>query len=431
MQPLMSLVQQSEQTYHGLRSLNPGGVRHASPKSGVSECVLKSGGVRESPKSAAVNEWSAKSEGVKQWGGVKQSGGVKQCWLRSGGVRHWWLKSGGVMQRLLNSGGVRQCWLGSGGVRQCLLRSGDIRSAGVRHCRVKSGGVRLCCLRSGGVRQCSLNVSDSPSDISCKLPLLLPLLLLLTKLERGSIGNLISDIWMTVSDCWSAWLRAAMYFMASLSVVILVSFSLPLLSSWFWWQDMWGTARRSVSKAAFISRMRSLSRAFAVFRRYLLRGGGFCFGRGAPEVPSPLLDLELAAARPRSSVSARFCSDRGLSEYLSPRFGADGTSSCMSVLVAAAPALLLGSVWSLPFIGVNNMDVRTPTPTHSGGRRVREFMVDTIITSATYGQAQGTLLHNKGQFICILPILLVYASMRYWPRAPYRYRKLMFIPIRK
>jgi len=234
MQPL-SLVQQAAQTYHGLRSLNPGGVRHASPKSeGVSECVLKSGGVRESPKSAAVNEWSAKSEGVRQWGGVKQSGGVKQCWLRSGGVRHWWLKSGGVIQRLLNSGGVRQCWLGSGGVRQCLLRSGDVRSAGVRHCRVKSGGVKLCCLRSGGVRQCSLNVSDSPSDISCKLPLLLPLLLLLTELESVSIGTLTSDIWITVSDCWSAWLRVAMYFMASLSVVILVSFSLPLLSCWFW-----------------------------------------------------------------------------------------------------------------------------------------------------------------------------------------------------
>ena len=430
MQPL-SLVQQAAQTYHGLRSLNPGGVRHASPKSeGVSECVLKSGGVRESPKSAAVNEWSAKSEGVRQWGGVKQSGGVKQCWLRSGGVRHWWLKSGGVIQRLLNTGGVRQCWLRSGGVRQCLLRSGDVRSAGVRHCRVKSGGVRLCCLRSGGVRQCSLNVSDSPSDISCKLPLLLPLLLLLTELESGSIGTLTSDIWMTVSDCWSAWLRVAMYFMASLSVVILVSFSLPLLSCWFWWEDMWGTARRSVSKAAFISRMRSLSRAFAVFRRYLLRGGGFCFGRGAPEVPSPLLDLALAAALPRSSVSARFCSDRGLSEYLSPRFGADETSSCLSVLVAAPPALLLGSVWSLPFIGVNNMDVRIPAPTESGGRRVKEFMVDTIMTSATYGQEHGTLLHNKGQFIGSLPILSVDASVRYCPRAPYRYRKLMFIPTR-
>jgi len=166
---------------------------------------------------------------------------------------------------------------------------------------------------------------------------------------------------------------------------------------------MWGTARRSVSKAALISRMRSLSRAFAVFRRYLLRGGGFCFGRGVPEVPSPLLDLELAAARPLSSVSARFCSDRGLNEYLSPRLGADETSSCLSVLVAAPPALLLGSVWSLPFIGVNNMDVRTPAPTESGGRRVREFMIDTIMTLATYSQAQSTLVHNKSQFIYSLP----------------------------
>jgi len=57
-------------------------------------------------------------------------------------------------------------------------------------------------------------------------------------------------------------------------------------------------------------------------------------------------------------------------------------------------------------------------------------MVDTIKTSATYDQAQDMLLHNKGQFTGSVPILSVDASVRYCPRAPYRYRKLMFIPTR-
>lgn len=55
--PRMSPLKQVARNCHGARSLNPGGVRHGSPKSGdASECVLKSGGVRGSPKSAAVKE---------------------------------------------------------------------------------------------------------------------------------------------------------------------------------------------------------------------------------------------------------------------------------------------------------------------------------------------------------------------------------------
>jgi hypothetical protein len=61
--------------------------------------------------------------------------------------------------------------------------------------------------------------------MTCWLPLLL-ILLLLVLLLLIEVGG--SSVGMRVSGCWSAWLRAAMYFIASLSVVILVSFSLPL-----------------------------------------------------------------------------------------------------------------------------------------------------------------------------------------------------------
>jgi hypothetical protein len=91
------------------------------------------------------------------------------------------------------------------------------------------------------------------------------------------------------------------------------------MSCWLWWADveMWGTARRSVSKAALISRIRSLSRAFAVLRRYLLNGGGFCFGLVAD--PAPELAPRLAPpVCSGSSDSKRFWKHRGLSEYFSP-----------------------------------------------------------------------------------------------------------------
>lgn len=58
-------------------------------------------------------------------------------------------------------------------------------------------------------------------------------------------------------------LSAEMYFMASRSVVIFVSFSLCASTA------RCGTARLSASKASLISRIRLRSRAFAVFLRYL------------------------------------------------------------------------------------------------------------------------------------------------------------------
>lgn len=58
-------------------------------------------------------------------------------------------------------------------------------------------------------------------------------------------------------------LSAEMYFMASRSVVIFVSFSLCASTA------RCGTARRSASNASLISRIRLRSRAFAVFLRYL------------------------------------------------------------------------------------------------------------------------------------------------------------------
>jgi hypothetical protein len=370
----------------------------SSKSAGVRQWWLRSGG---SKTGTVRHSWEFATEGL--WHCRSKADVNKQCWLRSAEV--WFLQwSSGVTDAkhaaLVLSSVESMIWVGTVIVlctsveelKRRLLSNGGVplwwlRFDVLRHCRVKSGGVRLCCLKSGGVRQCSLNVSDSPSDKSCRLPLLLLLLLLLMELGGGSTGTRTSDIWMRASDCWSAWLKAAMYFMANLRVVIFVSFSLQLLSCWFWWADVaiWGTARRSVSKAALISRMRSLSRAFAVFRRYLLSGGGFCFGLVPPEIPSPLLHLGLAAARPRCSVSARFWRDRGLREYLSPRFGVCADScSCLSSLETAPPALLLGSVCSFPLIGVNNTDVRTPVATDSEGRRVREFIFVSSDTAFTF-----------------------------------------------
>lgn len=101
---------------------------------------------------------------------------------------------------------------------------------------------------------------------------------------------------------FSASFSVRMYFMASRSVVILVSFSLfvevgvPLAIAA-------GTQLRRFSKALFISRIRVRSRALAVFRRYLLSGAAlgffFSFGLRAEGVAA-----ELEAAAVASTASA-------------------------------------------------------------------------------------------------------------------------------
>lgn len=69
-----------------------------------------------------------------------------------------------------------------------------------------------------------------------------------------------------------------MYFMAMRSVVIFVNFSLLLFELLS--QNDTGTHCRRCSNALFISRIRIRSRAFAVFRRYLLNGAAFCLDFG-------------------------------------------------------------------------------------------------------------------------------------------------------
>lgn len=88
----------------------------------------------------------------------------------------------------------------------------------------------------------------------------------------------IAAVSLSISDAFNMLVRVPMYFMAMRSVVILVNFSfvwLGLLSPY----DS-GTHCRKCSNALFISRIRTRSRALAVFRRYLLNGAAFCFAFG-------------------------------------------------------------------------------------------------------------------------------------------------------
>uniref|UniRef100_A0A182QJ82 Uncharacterized protein n=1 Tax=Anopheles farauti TaxID=69004 RepID=A0A182QJ82_9DIPT len=126
-------------------------------------------------------------------------------------------------------------------------------------------------------------------------------------------------------------LSIRMYFIANRSVVIFVSFSLdaalpphggeltgelaPLVPA-----TATGTARLKFSNALLISRMRLRSRAFAVFRRYLLRGAalglGFSFGAAFSLVVVVVVLVEdLLTVAAGSCVVRRDCRCR--SEYFS------------------------------------------------------------------------------------------------------------------
>lgn len=77
------------------------------------------------------------------------------------------------------------------------------------------------------------------------------------------------------SDSFNVALNVVIYFIANLNVVIFVSFSFVTFAGS---SERCGTTRRNVSNATLISFIRLLSRAFAVLRRYLLKGAGFCLG---------------------------------------------------------------------------------------------------------------------------------------------------------
>lgn len=83
---------------------------------------------------------------------------------------------------------------------------------------------------------------------------------------------------LLVSEVLRILVRVVMYFMAMRSVVIFVNFSLLLLGLLS--QNDTGTHSRKCSNALFISRIRTRSRALAVFRRYLLNGAARCFAFG-------------------------------------------------------------------------------------------------------------------------------------------------------